>query len=226
MNIMKLGMVSAIALGAAAPVYAQTAEAIAATDLNVRSGPGPQYDIVGVIPGGEAAMVDGCLDSASWCQVSFDGTQGWSYSDYLAVEVEEQAVALTERPASVEIGTVTYEDPEGTAKNETAGATAGATLGALTAAAVGGPIGGIVAGGILGGAAGSAAAEPDEKTVTYVRENPVETVYLDGEVVVGAGIPTTVETYEVPESEYRYVNINGATVLVDNETNLIVDVVR
>ncbi|MEX3313661.1 DUF1236 domain-containing protein [Sulfitobacter sp. PS-8MA] len=226
MNIMKLGMVSAIALGAAAPVYAQTAEAIAATDLNVRSGPGPQYDIVGVIPGGKAAMVEGCLDSASWCQVNFDGTQGWSYSDYLAVEVEDQAVALTERPASIEIGTVTYEDPEGTARNETAGATAGATLGALTAAAVGGPVGGIVAGGILGGAAGSAAAEPDEKTITYVRENPVETVYLDGEVVVGAGIPTTVETYAVPESEYRYVNINGATVLVDNETNLIVDVVR
>ena len=75
-------------------------------------------------------------------------------------------------------------------------------------------------------AAGSAAAEPEESTITYVRENPVDTVYLDGEVVVGAGIPTTVTTYEVPETTYRYVNINGATVIVDNETNLIVDVVR
>ena len=121
---------------------------------------------------------------------------------------------------------MTYENPEGTAENETQGATAGATLGALTAYAVGGPIGGIIAGGIIGGAAGSAAAEPEENTITYVRENPVETVYLDGEVVVGAGIPTTVTTFEVPESDYRYVNINGATVLVDNETNLIVDVVR
>ena len=42
MNIVKLGMVSAIALGAAAPVYAQSAEAYAATDLNIRSGPGPR----------------------------------------------------------------------------------------------------------------------------------------------------------------------------------------
>lgn len=226
MNIVKLGMVSAIALSAAAPVYAQSAEAYAATDLNIRSGPGPRYEVLGIIPGGKAATVEGCLGEASWCQVSFEGTNGWAYSDYLAVEVEEQAVALTQRPASVEIGTVTYEDPEGTAENETAGATAGATLGALTAAAVGGPIGGIVAGGLLGGAAGSVAAEPEEKTVTYIRENPVETVYLDGEVVVGAGIPTTVETYEVPESEFRYVNINGSTVIVDNETNLIVDVLR
>ena len=226
MNIVKLGMVSAIALGAAAPVYAQSAEAYAATDLNIRSGPGPQYDIVGVIPGGEATMVEGCLDGQSWCQVKFGDAMGWSYSDYLAVEVEEQAVALTTRPATVEMGTVTYEDPEGTAENETAGAATGATLGALTAYAVGGPIGGIIAGGIAGGAAGSAAAEPEESTITYVRENPVDTVYLDGEVVVGAGIPTTVTTYEVPETTYRYVNINGATVIVDNETNLIVDVVR
>lgn len=226
MNIVKLGMVSAIALSAAAPVYAQSAEAYAATDLNIRSGPGPQYDVVGVIPGGKAAMVEGCLGEAAWCEVTYDGVAGWSSADYLAVEVEQEAVALTQRPATVEIGTVTYEDAEGTAENETAGAAAGATLGALTAAAVGGPIGGIVAGGILGGAAGSAAAEPEEKTITYVRENPVETVYLDGEVVVGAGIPTAVDTYEIPESDFRYVNINGATVIVDNETNLIVDVVR
>ena len=129
-------------------------------------------------------------------------------------------VTVDEWESIPEVGQVAY------VPKQTAGAAAGATLGALTAYAVGGPIGGIIAGGIAGGAAGSAAAEPEESTITYVRENPVDTVYLDGEVVVGAGIPTTVTTYEVPETTYRYVNINGATVIVDNETNLIVDVVR
>tara|TARA_R110002049_G_scaffold44333_3_gene129856 strand:+ start:96187 stop:96867 length:681 start_codon:yes stop_codon:yes gene_type:complete len=226
MKLVKLGMVSALALGVAAPVYAQSAEAYAATDLNIRMGPGPQYEVVGVIPGGKAAVVEGCLDGASWCQVKFGDTMGWAYSDYLAVEVDKQAVALTTRPATVEVETVTYADPEGTASNQKAGATAGATLGALTAYAVGGPIGGIIAGGIIGGAAGSAAAEPAEETVTYVKSNPVETVYLDGEVVVGAGVPTEIVTYEVPQTEYRYLNVNGQTVLVDAKTNVIVGVVR
>ena len=137
MNIVKLGMVSAIALGAAAPVYAQSAEAYAATDLNIRSGPGSQYEVVGVIPGGKAALVEGCLGEAAGCEVNYDGMTGWSSADYLAVEVEQEAVALATRPASVEIGTVTYEDAEGTAENETAGPAAGATPGPLTAAAGG-----------------------------------------------------------------------------------------
>ena len=45
----KIGVASVIALTAAAPAFAQSAEAIAATDLNIRSGPGPQYEILGVM---------------------------------------------------------------------------------------------------------------------------------------------------------------------------------
>lgn len=226
MALKKLGIASAIALTAAAPVMASSFDATAATDLNIRSGPGPQFDVVGVIDGGDKADVDGCLDAERWCKVSYEGTTGWAYSDYLAVGVKEQAVALTERPSTVEIETVTYENTEETKDDQTAGATAGATVGALTAYAVGGPIGGIVAGGILGGAAGSAAVEPTTETVTYVKENPVETVYLDGEVVVGAGVPETVTTYELPQDDLRYVNINGQTVLVKAENGMIVEVLR
>lgn len=226
MRIAKFGLISAIALAATAPTLASSAEAIAATDLNIRSGPGPQFDVVGVIPGGSQAGVDGCLAELSWCKVMYDGVEGWSYSDYLAVGVEEQAVALTTRPATVEINTVTYENAEATQADQNTGAAVGATLGALTAVAIGGPIGGIIAGGILGGAAGSAAVEPTTETVTYVESNPVETVYLDGEVVVGAGVPSVVTTYELPQPDLRYVNINGQTVLVDAETGVIVQVLR
>ncbi|MFD2740500.1 DUF1236 domain-containing protein [Sulfitobacter aestuarii] len=226
MRIAKLGMASVIALTAAAPAFAQSAEAIAATDLNIRSGPGPQFEVVGVIPGGETAAVEGCLDANTWCKVDFDGTAGWSSSNYLAVSVEEEAVALSANPATIEVNTVTYENTEETQADKNAGAAAGATIGALTAYAVGGPIGGIVAGGILGGAAGSAAVEPTTETVTYVTSNPVETVYLDGEVVVGATVPENVTTYEVPQDGLRYATINGQTVLVETESNAIVHVVR
>lgn len=70
----------------------------------------------------------------------------------------------------------------------------GATVGALAAVAIGGPIGGILVGGILGSAAGSAAVEPTTDTVTFIESKPVETVDLDGEVVVGAGVPAMVAT--------------------------------
>ena len=217
----KIGVASVIALTAAAPAFAQSAEAIAATDLNIRSGPGPQYEVLGVIPGGESAAVDGCLAEASWCKVVFDGKTGWSSSDYLAVGIDEQAVALSTRPATVEVNSVTYENTAETKSDQTAGATAGATIGALTAYAVGGPIGGII-----GGAAGSAAVEPTTETVTYVTTNPVEPVYLDGEVVVGAVVPQNVTTYEVPQDGLRYATINGQTVVVDTQTNAIVQVIR
>lgn len=220
------GIISALVLTTAGSAFAQTSGAIAVTDLNIRSGPGPQYTVIGVIPGGETAMVGGCLDTSAWCQVTLGETTGWSSSDYLAVDVDEQAVALTTRPATVEVNTVTYEDPEGTVENQRTGQAIGATAGVLTGLAVGGPIGGIIAGGILGGAAGAAIAEPAEETVTYVTSNPVETVYVDGEVVVGAGVPSTITTYEAPQQEYRYLNLNGQTVIVDAETNTIVRVIR
>lgn len=226
MRIVKLGMISAIALTSAAPVFAQSAEAMAATDLNVRSGPGPQFEVVDVIPGGETAAIQGCLEERRWCKVTYDGNEGWSYSDYLAVNVDEQAVALTTRPAVIEVETLTYENVEQTENDTNTGVAAGATAGALAAAVVGGPIGAVAAAGLVGAVAGGAVIEPTTETITFVKANPVETVYLDGEVVVGAGVPQTVTTYEVPQEGLRYVNINSQTVLVDAETGVIVQVLR
>ena len=71
-----------------------------------------------------------------------------------------------------------------------------------------------------------AATTPDERITTYVRSNPVEPIYLDGEVVVGAGIPETVELTEVPESEYYYAYVNGVRVLVKRDTRRVYYIVR
>jgi uncharacterized protein YraI len=67
-----------LSAGAAAAVPA-TAE----TDLNVRSGPGTQYQVIGTIPGGETVDARNC--TGSWCQVSFSGGSGWASRNYLAM---------------------------------------------------------------------------------------------------------------------------------------------
>ncbi|MFU8865832.1 MAG: DUF1236 domain-containing protein [Rhodobacterales bacterium] len=226
-NFAKLAMVSSLTLAAVMPGAAMAMDASAATDLNIRSGPASNYTVLGVIPGGETAMLDGCVDDGSWCRVSYDGVDGWAYAPYLTVTADEEAYVLPERPSSVQVGTVTYEDTGETLRDQRAGASAGVVIGSLVAYAAGGPVGGIIAGGILGGAVGSASVEPTTETVTYIQSNPVDTVFLDGEVAVGAGVPQEVTLYEIPtQSEYRYVNINGQTVIVNPETNAIVRVIR
>ena len=62
--------------------------------------------------------------------------------------------------------------------------------------------------------------------MTYVRTNEVEPVYLDGEVVVGAGLPDTVEIRPIPEYDYNYVYVNRQPVLVEPESRRIVYVIR
>jgi len=165
-----IASVSAISLAGAAS--AQVA-ANATTDLNLRTGPGPSFEIAGVIPA--------------------DG----------AVAVE---------------------------RNSLGGGLAGAAVGAAAGALIAGPVGAAAgtaaaAGGLLGGAIG-ADAGIEETTVTYIQDNPVEPVYLDGEVVVGAGVPQGVAVYEVPEAPVQYAYINGRPVAIDPETRQIVYIVR
>lgn len=197
----------------------------AVTDLNIRSGPGPEYPVVGAIGADSSAQLDGCLDASKWCQVSYNGVQGWAYSDYLVGDNAGVEVVVTDRPAEMSVPVVTYErDVDGA----TTGGVAGAATGAIAGAIIGGPLGAAV-GGIAGAAGGGAAGsiiDPTPEVRTYVESNRMDPVYLDGEVVVGASLPETVEVREIPDYEYRYVYVNGQAVLVEPETRRIVYVVR
>lgn len=197
--------------------YAAT-EATAWTDLNLRAGPGPVYEVVGVIPTNGVVSIEGCLESANWCKVSFDGTEGWASGDYLTAMVDNTPVVVYTNREKVAVGTVTYED------KSAEGAAVGGTAGAIAGAMVAGPVGALV-GVVLGGGLGAAAA-PDEKVTTYVTGNPVEPIYLEGEVVVGAGIPEAVTLSEVPDSDYSYAYINGVPVIVEGNQRQIVHIVR
>ncbi|MFN4159638.1 MAG: DUF1236 domain-containing protein [Gemmobacter sp.] len=212
--------VGAALIGALLSTTAQAAtEATAWTDLNLREGPGPMYQILGVIPSDGVVSVEGCLEAANWCKVGYNGMEGWASGDYLTAMVENQPVVVYTNRDRVAVGTVTYEttkSPEGALATGAAGAIAGAM--------VAGPVGAIV-GAVLGGGLG-AAATPSETVTTYVAANPMAPVYLEGEVVTGAMIPETVMLSEVPDSEYSYAYVNGVPVIVERQKRQIVYIVR
>jgi uncharacterized protein YraI len=237
MNKLRLLAATAGILAAATGAsFAQTA-VTATTDLNVRAGPGPQYPVVGVLNASETATLDGCAQGSKWCQITLNGQPGWAYSDYLTSEFTSgNRVVLTERPAEA-VPTVEYRDTATTTTTTTtttaegggaSGAAAGTITGVVAGALIGGPIGaaiGGVAGATAGGVVGEA-VQPTPAVRQYVTTNQVDPVYLEGEVVVGAGVPETVQLREVPDYEYRYAYINGQPVLIDPNTRRIVSVVR
>src|SRR3712207_2819166 len=92
------GAASLVLLALQGSAYAQTS-ATATTDLNIRSGPGPQFEVIGLIDGGEATDVTGCLEGSKWCRVAHDGADGWVYSDSLTADLSGSAVVLTDRYA-------------------------------------------------------------------------------------------------------------------------------
>ncbi|MCT7376490.1 DUF1236 domain-containing protein [Chelativorans salis] len=65
-------------------------------------------------------------------------------------------------------------------------------------------------------------APPPREVITYVERNRVEPIYLEGEVSVGIGLPETVEVYDIPDYDYRYVYVNGRPVLVEPQSRRVV----
>ncbi len=176
----------------AAPALAQST-ADATVDLNIRAGAGPAYDVVGMIPAGASVEVTGCLDPATWCEVTHDGITGWASGGYLTAIVDNTPTELFKSIDATGITTVTYDPtlPDGAV-------TLNGELVALDTS----------------GAGSKLELEIEDGAVTYLNDNPVEPIYLDGEVVVGAGLPETVVLTPIPDSAYAYTNINGQQVIV------------
>ena len=216
-----LGMTVA-GLLAAAPALAQVS-ATAATDLNLRAGPGGNQQILTVIPANGEVMVEGCLETSAWCQVDYAGTTGWAYGEYLNAMMQEQQVVVLQNRDMLQVPTVTFAEaaPTGTTAEQVVQDATGAAAGAAIAAAlIGGPAA-IAAGALLG-----LNLNADDPAVTYVRQNPPEPVYMDGEVIVGATVPRSVTFQTIPETQYGYMNINGVPVIVDSQSGQIVSIVR
>lgn len=197
-----LPAVAGTLLAFSAPSFAETAVS-AATDLNVRAGPGPQYPVIGVIDAGQSTVLRGCLENSKWCSISDSGGEGWVYADYLVGDFGGQDIVLSQRPAGSDVVVV---DPPA------AGGAGDVVIDDTTGA-------------IIAGDAGPA-IEPPGEVRSYVTSHRIEPVYLDGEVVVGGSLPDTVDLTEIPDYEYRYVYVNGQPVLVEPSSRRIVYVVR
>lgn len=191
----------------AGTAYAQV-EATALTDLNLRAGPGPQYEVQGLIAVEDKVAVEGCVVDGDWCKVDYMGQTGWAYNAYLDFGPD----------ANTEVATIVIDN------NSADNALAGSAVGAAVGAAIGGPL--TIAAGILAGGMIGTDAAPAPEVIAYVNDHPVDTVILDGEVVVGAGIPEGVEIHEVPDSEYAYLSVNGQPVIVEPGERKIVTIVR
>jgi hypothetical protein len=101
------------------------------------------------------------------------------------------------------------------------GAAAGGTTGAIAGAVVGGPIGAIV-GGFAGAVLGAESAVPAQAT-EYVIANPVEPVYIEGEINEGYVVPETVMIQPIPDyPDYGYIYVEDRPVMVSLQTREVV----
>ena len=184
-----------------APASAATL-ATATTPLNIRSGPGPQYSIIGAIPTRGEATILGCIQGSLWCQVSYDGRQGWAYAEYLTARVSGRSLIVAEHPTDI-APVVTYQ-PVATVGS---GVAPPIITGTLVAPSAAGP---------------PLSISPPPATVgSYVISHPVAPVYLNGEVVEGVGLPEDVALAPIPGSAYHYAYVNNVPVLVEPTTRRV-----
>ena len=191
--------VTAVAVLSLPNVASAATVASAVTPLNIRTGPGPQYSVIGAIPTKGQATVNGCIQGGLWCQITYNGTQGWAYSQYLSGAggpfVVGQLPPVTYAAAPTTVGATVVEpniDGEFIAPDGT-------------------PL---------------SLAPPPPTVETYVINHPVAPIYLNGEVVEGVGLPRTVVLNPVPQSQYEYAYVNGVRVLVEPQTRRVTYIYR
>jgi len=205
MTTKTLSTIAAFAAFAALSTSASAATlAMATTPLNVRSGPGPQYDVIGVIPDNGHATVIGCIQGSLWCQVNYAGNRGWAYSRYLAMRSGGRTAVI----AQDTMPTVTYERPRATVGTAVAPPTISGSL--VEPHAPSAPL----------------VITPPPRVRSYIVSHQSEPVYLNGEVVVGAGLPGEVALRPVPDYDYQYAYVNRVPVLVEPSTRTITYVYR
>ena len=195
--------IAAMTAAAVLSVPASAATLVSAmTPLNIRTGPGPQYGIVGAIPDRGQAVILGCIQGSLWCEVSYNGRQGWVYSQYLTASLSGRSMIVAEYLNDV-APAVRYRAPV-----DVVGSAAPPP--AITGTLV-----------VRPATAEPLVITPPPTVRNYVVSHPVAPVYLNGEVVEGAGLPDDVALAPVPESDYDYVYVNNVAVLVEPSTRRV-----
>lgn len=273
------------ALISAAMLSAAQAQTIgtATTDLNLRSGPDPQFPVIGMMRDRQRGVVIGCIEGSRWCQVDVRGRRGWAFSQYMTFsgdavamlprgEIEVDVVAprttvavapaplppapfapvAVPIPVPVPVATpvpvpvftpapvatyqapapaVTYQAPAPAVTYAAPAVTYRAPAMAAvetTAVAPRNYVGRLAAPRevIYAATTPPPAYLPPRAVRSFIAANPLETVYLEGSLVIGAGLPLEVDLIPVPGSRYSYAYINDYPVLVEPASRRIVYVYR
>lgn len=127
--------------------------------------------------------------------------------------------------ASVAILSLGAAAPGFAQSNQDAGAAVGGATGGAAGAGVGfllgGPIGAVIggfAGAVIGSEAGVEAA-----TVEYAAANPVEPIYVEGDLAAGLVLPANVTVHTIEsDPAYGYIYANDRVWIVDNATRALV----
>jgi hypothetical protein len=86
------------------PTATPTPDAVTVTvlqNMNVRSGPGTNYPIVGAGSAGQSTLVIGRNDDGSWLKIEYpsaDGT-GWIFAELVQINGDAEAVEIAQAPA-------------------------------------------------------------------------------------------------------------------------------
>ena len=172
--------------------------------LNVRSGPGFQYPVVGVMQQNVPAAITGCIQDYSWCSVALGAVTGWASAPYLVTDAGGKPTNLQVSGAQLGIPIVV---PTGVAA-VVATPPVGAMVPVAPAVDVVEPV------------------VPAPEVLSYVTQQVIDPVLVDGEVMVGATLPPAVPVYPIPASPYVYSYVNGVRVVVEPAARRIVYVVR
>jgi uncharacterized protein YraI len=173
--------------------------------LNVRSGPGFQFPVVNQIGQNVPAQIIGCVSDYSWCSVALpDGITGWASAPYLVTGATTPPKNLQVAGAALNIPVVV---PTNTGSNVVATPPVGVMVGVPPTVVV-------------------APIAPPPNVVTFVTQQTVAPVYVNGEVMVGAVLPVAAPTYDIPASPYDFTYVNGQRVLIEPTARKIVYVFR
>ena len=109
---------SALAATLVAPSIAAAVPGYATGNVNVRTGPGTQYQVIATARAGSGVEILGCLPGRAWCDVALGNIRGWMSGRYVQeapVVVERYAVPRYVRPGptvSFSFGTTRYSDDD------------------------------------------------------------------------------------------------------------------
>jgi hypothetical protein len=156
------------------------------------------------MPANNRYPVTGCIQDYSWCSVVIDNVTGWASAPYLVTDAGGKPTNLQVSGAQLGIPIVVP-----------------APVAAVIATP---PVGSIVP---VAPAVGIVEpVVPAPEVLTYVTQQAVAPVLVNGEVMIGATLPAAVPVYPVPASPYVYAYVNGQRVLVEPAARRIVYVVR